>query len=178
MLTRNPALDSLAAISREYWHVFPRWSRVASPCAMLDPIAHPRVLPSTAQVKAHHTGSVFLTNAHQRARRAHPVARFSSLEPSFTCAGKEAAYARLGRVVARAAAAERETINIAPGCRSKRVNATLQHALARCGIEELCRRNRVCCVNYRVGTLMHMQWSVGHLQSEPKVRLRKRRSDR
>jgi hypothetical protein len=151
LLTRNPALDPLAAISRECWCVFPRWGSSSKAWAMLDPLPHLRVRFSPDPAKPHHTGSVSRTKAHHRGRPAHPVPRFSSLEPSFSGAGKEAAYARAGRGGAQAADAGRGVVSTSPGRRSKRVNVMLPRAMTQCGVDELRLRNRVCCVKHREG---------------------------
>jgi hypothetical protein len=110
-----------------------------------------RVLFSPDPAKAHHTGSLSLTKSHHRGRAVHPVPRFSSLEPSFTGAGKEAAYARPARGGAEAATAWRGVVSTSPGRRSKRVNVMPSRATARFGVDEPGLRNRICCVKDRVG---------------------------
>ena len=153
MLTRNPAQDPLAAISRECRYVFPRWvssSRIRAP---LDPIPHPRIPFSADLPNTHYRGSVFLTNTHQRGRLARPAPPFFSLEPSFTGAGKKAAYARLTHSEGVAAADGCSMISTAHDRCSKRVNITLQCALTRSEVSECGLRNRVSNVKYREGDI-------------------------
>ena len=150
LLARNRSLIPLAGSRRECWFFFPRCADSATPPAVQEPPLRLYVFLRCIAAWLHQIGSHKPRIQHHFRPSPSGRCRIPSLEPSFTGAGKEAAYAGRARLTAEAFPAACRALRSAVCRLDRRAKARCERAKRHCKADEHSYRNRVSCVKQSV----------------------------
>jgi len=150
LLARNRSLIALAGSRREYWFFFPRCADSATQQAVQEPRPRLYVFLRCIAAWLHQIGSHKPRIQHHFGLSPSGHRGIPSLEPSFTGAGKKAAYAGRARLRAEASAAACRALCSAVCRLEGRVNARRERAERQCKADEHGYRNGVSCVEQSV----------------------------